>query len=707
MEDPSEYHGHLTPIRCRCNFPISQYSSYFEDLVNTYKLSNEEAFQKIEEDLRKTKGDRFKLTDCCRDTLFNPAIYIKSFRPDPDVVKGLKKPSTDPNWKPPSPSIICECGSNIKELRKKYGYLLTDSKTGQPTGLSLNEYIRAIEAGEKIKLSTCCMEILPPREYFPKSRELRGPLRSRTEDLGHGFIVDVLPVRRFNLTPYAKLTKKPTAEEKLQIRLEGRPFTLQDMKLFRNNPKLPYKENPGILHVVDWAQRKFVIMEMYFLTKYFVANNSIIIYIGLDCSHLKFLSSLFPSIKIHAFLTSPKVVTSGNLKVIRKLPNPDGSDFTSIRSSSGNDSKTKVRIGLICNHRTFPPEVVKNDMKIREQMAWKDLEAQIKWVKSLDPDESFLRFRLPYPIKGLPEKYNYYEGDLYLQPWNVANSTECRLIPKKPYNLGYLYDAVRIEQQMFYHNVKVRTDLRKYRNPFIGTEEERISYIPGLFGDVSTLNRSTGSVRRKEENHPVDPPELLNDYDSTYEAIVLREYLTAFFPDKFNTKESIEKEVILSSRKITKSLGDSKGAGDGEISKMRKTGTVFTTDSADSSEDSMTKPLDLPTLKELPPLDLPEEFLAQLKIKPTVTPTVNISKATALSISEITPTPKAQPLLFSPTPSTSIPPPSLFSPTPSTSIPPPPTFSPAPSVTPILNKPFSIPPPPTFSGFSMPTPPKF
>ena len=57
----------------------------------------------------------------------------------------------------------------------------------------------------------------------------------------------------------------------------------------------------------------------------------------------------------------------------------------------------------------------------------KDNNINIVWHKIIQPDYSFLKFRCPYD----GEYYDYYKGEIYIQPYAPASSTETRLVLKK------------------------------------------------------------------------------------------------------------------------------------------------------------------------------------------------------------------------------------------------------------------------------------
>ena len=127
------------------------------------------------------------------------------------------------------------------------------------------------------------------------------------------------------------------------------------------------------------------------------------------------------------------------------------------------------------------------------------MEMQAEWHRIIKPVKSQLKFRLPYVEESTKELFGryikYLGGTLYKGIWAPNHSTECRLVPS---GYDYVYwDIKKHESQMFYFNIKIR-GVKKYVNPYY------LSY----YENVET---------RKYAFYPIDPPELLNDYDSMAE----------------------------------------------------------------------------------------------------------------------------------------------------------------------------------------------
>jgi hypothetical protein len=183
-------------------------------------------------------------------------------------------------------------------------------------------------------------------------------------------------------------------------------------------------------------------------------------------------------------------------------------------------------------------EYTKNNNKILNE----DMRLQKNWVNIIKPKLASLKFRLPYYEPGVidDDNYPYLDGFILKQTWVGQTSTECRLIVPETtssasasaaFNGGTAgrypeinYSIKAMEEKMFYHNSFIRERVR-FENPFTNKDEA------------------------------IDAPELLQEYDSIAESIILYNYLTKYRLD--NTLDSI-KNI---SRRITKMINTDNKTG--------------------------------------------------------------------------------------------------------------------------------------------------
>lgn len=78
----------------------------------------------------------------------------------------------------------------------------------------------------------------------------------------------------------------------------------------------------------------------------------------------------------------------------------------------------------------------------------------ITWCKKIQPEYMWLKFRPPYDCN----EYYYFDGKLYLQAYNRANSTELRLFvtKEKVNNTLKKYDCLEIEEKLCYFNRHIK-----------------------------------------------------------------------------------------------------------------------------------------------------------------------------------------------------------------------------------------------------------
>ena len=279
-----------------------------------------------------------------------------------------------------------------------------------------------------------------------------------------------------------------------------------------------YGDKPGV--IVHWGQRKLLINEIAFLTYFWDPEEvpePVIVYAGAaPGDHTPILAELFPQIyELHLYDPARfSVAPTRKIFIYRQLFENEDAEVWTDRNDVFFISDIRLRPG---EYEDRPPEE-------NEKMIVEDNQRQRRWVEIIKPVEAHLKFRPPFPIAEEFEKLEYLDGDLFYQPWAPESSAETRLVPSLDERGRYrtkIWDSKKHEEQMFYHNTVLRDNLI-YSNPFLEAPNEK----------------------------PIDPPELLNDYDSVAEAAILRDYL-----EKMG-KENDEAAVVELSRHITKRLNE-------------------------------------------------------------------------------------------------------------------------------------------------------
>ena len=162
-----------------------------------------------------------------------------------------------------------------------------------------------------------------------------------------------------------------------------------------------------------WGQRKLLLTEIEFLTKY-GDGHCMVIYAGAAPGlYINYLSSLFSDVDFVLYDTKNFIVRATEAIKIQ-------AEEFSDRAATYH-SKSKTRLLFICNIHTFTgsgnfQRDIENDMI-----------NQLRWCEQMRPDASLLNFRIP----NGREKIECLEGHWLIEPWSSRRGTECRLMVKK------------------------------------------------------------------------------------------------------------------------------------------------------------------------------------------------------------------------------------------------------------------------------------
>jgi ubiquinone/menaquinone biosynthesis C-methylase UbiE len=272
--------------------------------------------------------------------------------------------------------------------------------------------------------------------------------------------------------------------------------------------------------VLHWGQRKLLLSEIEFLTifisyvncdKYDKNLKIYVIYAGsAPGTHILYLSNLFP--ELYFELYDPRKF-SDNINKCKNRINTHIQYFTDETANlwKSDDHPDKL-ILFISDIRTGDTETM-NSSEVEERVLI-DNQWQMNWYNIMKPKLSMFKFRLPY---NSDKTTQYLNGDIYLQAYAPATSTETRMIVGE--NVGMkTYDDRQFEEQMFYFNNKIR-----------------ICYFNNILFDISN-NKKHG---------------LSNNYDGAMEVCILEKYLKLF--TDYN-KSQLSNKIIKMVGEITKEL---------------------------------------------------------------------------------------------------------------------------------------------------------
>eukprot|EP01084_Bolivina_argentea_P248999 416656_1 len=317
-----------------------------------------------------------------------------------------------------------------------------------------------------------------------------------------------------NECKYAKMDTLPT------------DYPLKEYQRRTNETKFHYKK---------WGQRKLLMTEIQFLSNYFDLGEKItVVYAGAAPGHhTPFLADLFPNISFE--LWDPASFHEENFHHKRILVN-NGCPHHHFRSRNnkkeeccyftdeisqkyGERVKNGENILFISDIRTADWRN-QNQLDV-EDFVLRDNELQFKWVKYINPLKAHLKFRCPYPdrVANL-DKYEYFDGILYFQPWLGPTSTEMRLVVDKKLQLKE-YNIHKYEQQLFWwNNVARQTNIN---NPY-------------YFAQIG----------------------FINTYDCYLEAIILETYFKKMFAfnnnNNNNNYDALKYLIPLTVHRITRML---------------------------------------------------------------------------------------------------------------------------------------------------------
>lgn len=225
-------------------------------------------------------------------------------------------------------------------------------------------------------------------------------------------------------------TPEEATERNVQIPLSRQP----DIR------RLPYRERISTpLLTIHSGQRKLLIIEIEFLTKYACMGSTVVYAGAAPGRHIRCLSTLFPECTFELYDPLPFS------RVLENVPR------ISLHREYFTD-KTAEKYLDINSSVLFISDIRSGDSKegdFDDHIA-SNMQAQQRWVEIIQPKRALLKFRLPF-IAGSTQ---YLDGTLLLQPWAPEMSAELRLDTDGTKYKSY--DHTEIEQRMYRHNIITR-----------------------------------------------------------------------------------------------------------------------------------------------------------------------------------------------------------------------------------------------------------
>lgn len=230
----------------------------------------------------------------------------------------------------------------------------------------------------------------------------------------------------------------------------GRALKMEDRFASRELlPRTGYKRRQGEVKTIEhWGQRKLLLSEIEFMLLHGHKATTVVYAGAAPGTHIGYLSELFPDHKW--ILVDPAMFDCkpGSKIEIRQT------FFTDEMASAFWEKSEDVL--FICDIRSMDSGQDDGESETRVSV---DMEWQSKWVKTMKPKASMLKFRLPYPsgkVGSARETTVYLDGDIMLPVWGPRTTTETRLIVTDP-DSEREYSHVDYEGYMFHHNITTRT----------------------------------------------------------------------------------------------------------------------------------------------------------------------------------------------------------------------------------------------------------
>eukprot|EP00056_Hartaetosiga_gracilis_P009065 m.129762 g.129762 ORF g.129762 m.129762 type:complete len:566 (+) comp13052_c0_seq1:341-2038(+) len=300
---------------------------------------------------------------------------------------------------------------------------------------------------------------------------------------------------------------------------KNRPFVESDRVIPRDfNPRSTYSRRQGEVKTVEhWGQRKLLLSEIEFLTKYGSGAKKVVYAGAAPGNHIKFLSEImFPDLKW--FLVDPAPFECEGTEKIKLRQ-----DF--FTDELATELSQEENILFICDIRSMDSDSTRTRQESRVAI---DMEWQEKWVRIMKPVASMLKFRLPYSIPDDVEgtvSSLYLDGDLHLPVFGGRTTTECRLFVTNPESTRS-YSHKFYEEYMFHHNTTTRTAMYCHSYDIAGIDhcfdccselfilEEYVKNICGLEGEaLQDEVESLSCTFSSECSHSERTLVTINDYE--------------------------------------------------------------------------------------------------------------------------------------------------------------------------------------------------
>lgn len=266
-----------------------------------------------------------------------------------------------------------------------------------------------------------------------------------------------------------KLTKEEIAAI-TAINTNGR------MKIMQTVDELPC-DIPYRLHAyprrvaMHIGQRKLLLTEVEFLTKY-AKDGDTIVYAGAGPGiHIPTLVGLFSHIKLTYELWDPS-----GFNLIRNV----STNLSNVRTHKEYFTSETAERFASREDILFISDIRVNEVEGElptEDRVEKDMVMQEEWVRIMQPRAYMLKFRLRYMTGDCPNiPFEYLPGETYIQPFAPQSSSETRLVASRA--PGEIYGSRIWDQKLYDNRMYYLNSIMREWGCF--KHDAAINYTPGL-----------------------------------------------------------------------------------------------------------------------------------------------------------------------------------------------------------------------------------
>jgi cap2 methyltransferase len=244
--------------------------------------------------------------------------------------------------------------------------------------------------------------------------------------------------------------------------------------LLPDAPRQQYRRRTDELKtVMHWGQRKLLLSEIEFLTKYGVSGATVVYAGAAPGTHTGYLIELFPDLKF--VLVDPAPFSARLMQAPRCLLRHELFTDALARQYAARDD-----VLFLCDIRSC--DYMIHDNQDHEKKVLQDMQAQQRWHDIMQPMKSLLKFRLPWTPGCTP----YLAGDVYLPAFGPITTTETRLVPHGHDRV--LWDHKKYEEQLFYFNTVTRVARYAHAMP-VGRPGHGLDYCYDCRSEVEMLSQ--------------------------------------------------------------------------------------------------------------------------------------------------------------------------------------------------------------------------